>query len=393
MLYDVIVLGMGASGLFALANIARSFNALGIESNRKAGVKLAITGGGRCNLTNTDEIKKLTASYTHPSFARPILHAFNNFKTMEYFESRGLHLKDEGGRIYPKSETAKDVTEFFLQLIEKKGHKIYYEEEILTLEFESDRVILRSGKNSYECKKLILACGGASYPQTGSTGKLLSRCFDIQPFEAGLSSMEIEENCYRSLQGISLDVSLKYKKKFFRGNLLFAGARLTGPVIMDLSNEIVIGEEFIVDFLPERSREELKGVLERELAAHPKRFLRSIVAELCQLPLSFLNTVLSASSLSEKRAAELQSKELNLLISELKEKSVSVRSKLPLEQAIVSKGGIKCSEIDNKTMCLKDEPKIAVIGEAIELVGACGGYNLQFAFSSAHRAVKPFMEG
>lgn len=386
-MYDVIVVGLGAAGLFAMANLDSQLKVLGIEASSRPGLKLGITGGGRCNLTNTDEIKKLVDSYTNPSFVRPVLHAFNNRKTREYFESRGLPLIEENTKLFPKSQNAKDVISFFLSQIEKRGHRMHFEEEVLDLVSEEGSLTVKSAASAYLCKKLIIACGGATFPQTGSTGRLLKKCFAISPFEPALSSLYIKEDSFSDLQGVSVKAELKYGKKCFTGNLLFAGGMLTGPVVMDLSNYIQEGEAFMANFLPERGREELKATLQAYGANYPKRNLQRALVEHTELPQSLLNLVLMRLGLGETKMAELKAKDLNVLLEHLKAEILHVKAKLPLEKAIVSKGGVKCEDIDNRTMSLKSDPKILVVGEAIELVGACGGYNLQFAFSSAYRAV------
>ncbi|MDO4772271.1 MAG: aminoacetone oxidase family FAD-binding enzyme [Bacillota bacterium] len=386
-MYDVIVVGLGAAGLFATANLDSRHKVLGIEASKRPGLKLGITGGGRCNLTNTDEIKKLVDSYTNPSFVRPILHAFNNLKTKEYFESRGLPLIEENSKLFPKSQDAKDVIAFFLSQIEKRGHRLHVEEEVLELVSEEGFVTVKSAASAYTCKKVIIACGGATFPQTGSTGRLLKKCFAISPFEPALSSLFIKEASFVGLQGVSIKAELKYGKKRFAGDLLFAGGMLSGPVAMDLSNYIQEGEAFTADFLPGRGKEELKEALQTYGASYPKRKLQSALLDCTELPQSLVKLVLSQLALAETGMAELKSEDLNALLERLKAGVLHVEAKLPLEKAIVSKGGIKCADIDNRTMCLKSDPNIIVVGEAIELVGACGGYNLQFAFSSAHRAV------
>ncbi len=382
-IYDVIVVGMGASGLFALANVDKNKKALGIEAKSKVGLKLGITGGGRCNITNVKDIKNYHNYYTEPSFVRPILNAFNPNKTIEYFESRGFHLMKEGDRVLPKTEKAKDVIDFFLQQIEGKGHKIHLEEEILDFKADTDYITVKSKASSYQCKKLILAVGGASYPQTGSTGKLLKNSFDIAPFQPALSSLQINEDYFKDLHGVSLNVKIKYKKKSFENNLLFAGTMLTGYAIMDLSNYIGINEEFMLDFAPYINREELKENVQEARFSQPKKLVKTVLLECLKLPESFINVLIERSNLKGVHLADLKKKDLNKFIELLKGTSLSVQSKLPLEKAICSLGGVKIQDIDNKTMSLKSDSRICVIGEALEPVGACGGYNLQLAWSTA----------
>ncbi len=382
-LYDVIVVGLGAAGLFALANIDKNKNALGIEAKHKVGLKLGITGGGRCNITNVKNLKNYADNYTHPSFVRPIINAFNPDKTMEYFESRGFNLIKEGYRVLPKTENAKDVIRFFLNQIENKGHKIHLEEEIIDFKAEDDYVVVNSKVSSYKCKKLIISTGGATYNNTGSNGKLVKDCFDISPYKPALSSMHINENYFESLHGVSLNVKIKYNKKVFEDNLLFAKTMLTGYSVMNLSNYIELGESFIIDFAPQIDREEFKTKIKDAVKTAPKKLFKTVCLDVLSLPESFVRVLIDMLELDTVKLADLKSKDLNKFVELLKNMELSVKSKLPLEKAICSLGGVKISDIDNKTMALKSDNRICVIGEALEPVGACGGYNLQFAWSSA----------
>ncbi len=387
-IYDVIVLGLGAAGLFALANLDKGINALGIERNGAVGRKLLLTGGGRCNLTNTDNVKELVKSYTDSSFARSIIYGFNNLKTIEYFEQNGLELVNQSGKIYPKTERASTVVSFFRDRIAEKGHRIIYNETILNIVREQDYLTLVSENKNYKCRKLIVATGGASYPQTGSDGELISKCFEISNFEAALCPIYILENTFSNINGLTLDVTIKYEKRSFSGSLLFAGSMLTGPVIMNLSNYIDNDDCFSVDFMPDMSSEVIRAILVDKIGQYPKRRFKTVVCEFLDLPDSFVSALCNHFRLLDVTMANLKSKDLNRFIDMLKACKLKVKSKGALSKATVTLGGIKTTDIDNKTMQLNADDRLFVVGEAVELVGACGGYNLQFAFSSAFRAVK-----
>ncbi len=387
-IYDVIVLGLGAAGLFALANLDKGINALGIEKNAAVGRKLLLTGGGRCNLTNTDNVKEMVKAYTDPSFVRPIIYGFNNLKTIDYFAQNGLELVDQNGKIYPKTERSSTVVSFFRARIAKKGHRIVYNETIHDIMRDEDHLTLVGSDRKYKCRSLIVATGGASYPQTGSDGALISKCFEIAKFEAGLCSINISEEKFVKLNGLTIDVMIKYQKRSFFGSLLFAGSALTGPVIMNLSNYVQSNDYFSVDFLPNISNEAIKALLLEKTMQHPKRRFKTAAHEVLNLPDSFINALCNQLDLLDVTLANLKSKDLNKFIDALKACKLKVKSKGALSKATVTIGGIKTTDIDNKTMQLKADDRVYVVGEAVELVGACGGYNLQFAFSSAFRAVE-----
>ncbi len=386
-MYDLIVVGLGASGLFALANTDKKLNALGIEQNKIAGRKLNITGGGRCNLTKKQDIKDFANSYTDPSFVRPIIHGFNNEKLIEYFESRGLNTMVDRNKVIPKSQNAKDVTQFFLSEIERKGHKIHFEEEIIDIKLEDECIKVMSKASTYECKNLIFACGGATYVETGSNGKLMKKIFDISPLEPGISPLLVEERFFDNLKGVSHNVSVKYGKRKFTGNILFTGSYLSGPVILDLSNYIEGGERFQVDFLPEISLGDLEQMIRERVQSDAKKLVRTALLEFLDIPERLLRTIINELNLTEVKLADLKNTDLKRLLESLKSFRFTVKDKYPLEKAVVSKGGVKVEDIDKKTMSLKTDKRIKVVGEALEPVGNCGGYNLQFAFSTAYRAV------
>ncbi len=445
---DVIIIGMGAAGLFAMANLPSNISVLGIEKNNIAGKKLRITGGGRCNITQLGNVKHLLNSYTHPSFVRPIINAYNNKKLMQYFESGGLQLDKEGTKVFPKSRKADEVANFLLSKIADKGHLINYGEEVIDIQHINTRnflddnkqykcgegkssiesstnceLIVKTNKSTYRCRKIIIATGGASFSYTGSDGKLISKLFDTVSFSTGLAPIYVNKHCFNKLQGVSANVSIKYNKQIFNGGLLFAGKYITGPVVLDLSNWVDVGSEFSVDFLPELSTDKLRQMIREFIQITPKKLVRNIIAQdICKcrmedgyniyqnqrdndgkgidknkldidknriigLPESIIKFIFNELNLEHCIGAELKKKDLTTIIRMFKEYKFTVREKFPLDKGMVTKGGIKVEDIDNKTMSLTYDSRVYVIGEAIELVGNSGGYNLQFAFSSAMRAI------
>ncbi len=390
--YDVIVIGLGAAGLFAIANLNRDLAVLGLERNSAAGLKLAISGGGRCNLSNDDDVKALVAAYTDPSFVRPIIYGFNNAKTVQYFEQNGLPLINENGRYYPQTQRAKDVIAFLLRQIDQRGHRLQFNQTVVAIDGTGRQLKLTTDSHTYYCKNLIVATGGATYPQTGSDGELLKNCFDISPFEAALCPIYPEVDWLKDVGGISLTVGIAYGKRNFQGDLLFTGESLTGPLIYNLSNYIEVGESFKIDFVVPLTRSALTETMRQIAQKSPKKMVKSAVIEAAKLPQRLVDVIVERLDLAAVKLADLKRQDLNKLIDLLKGMPLTVAAKAPLAKAIVSKGGIRTADIDNKTMQLKSDGRILVVGEAIELVGACGGYSLQFAFSSAYRAARHLNE-
>jgi len=173
--YDLIIVGAGASGLFAGAEADQSIKTLILERNTSPGIKLLVTGSGQCNLTHDGNIKDFVKRYNNPSFVRTILYAFTNDNLIQWFEEKGLKcIKREDGKIFPASLNAQDVLSVLLDEINKKGHQIKTNEKVQSIkrDLETGIFTVNTDKCRYSCRNLILAGGGKSYPMTGSNGEL-----------------------------------------------------------------------------------------------------------------------------------------------------------------------------------------------------------------------------
>lgn len=389
-IYDVIVVGMGASGLFFLSNLSSDIKAIGIEAGNSAGRKLLITGGGRCNLTNIENIKTFAEKYDKPSFARPILYAFNNKDLISWFEKRGILLVEENKKIYPKSMKAATVLNYFLSEIKNKKHEIFYNEKALSYSAEhSDYISLKTSKNIYFSKKIIISVGGASYPHTGSDGKFLTENFNIISFRSGLCHIYLKDNPFFELKGITITkVMISFDKKNIYGDLLFGGEFLSGPVVMDYSNYSNKGDRFVIDFLPDFEKEDIINKLKAVILRYPKKLAKTVFEDYLGLPKNFVTFICEKSFDLSTQSSNLKKKELIKFVEFLKNYSCEVKEHQKLKYSKVCRGGISTDLIDKKTMVFKKEPRLIFIGEALDVVGRTGGYNLQFAFSSAMQALR-----
>ncbi len=382
-MFDVIVVGIGAAGLFSLSVLDRSLNVLAIEKNEVAGRKLKITGGGRCNLTKDYDIKTFPNFYTHPSFVRPVLHGYSNKKLMDYFVSGGLALTIEDSKVFPKTEKAQSVIDFFLGKIEHNGHKMNFSETVVDIEDYGDKIVVVTDKGRHTTRNLIIASGGKAYKPVGSNTEIIEKLFDTSAFESGLSPIYIDSQAFRDLSGVSMKVKLSFAGKTIEGPMLFAGRYLSGPAIFDASNYLTSGEVFTVDFLPEFNESLLRATIVEKLKEQPKKLVKSIIQMSFDLSESFVNAVFSDLKMVDIKAADLKKSDLTKLVQYLKARELTVSSKFALDKAYGTVGGVNVDCIDNKTMALKENDRIYIVGEALEPLGQSGGFNLQFAFSSA----------
>lgn len=403
MIYDVIVIGAGASGLFALANLDADLKVLCLEKNASAGKKLLLTGGGKCNLTSNEDIKKMLHSYEPMPFVRKVLYAFNNKKLIEWFENAGLPCHSVGKKIFPKSDSAKSVLDILLRQVELKGHEIRYLHDVVKMDSSFEDVIkLKARKldvdgnalavEEFCCRNVIIAVGGRAFSKTGSDGQFLNNNFTVNEFEPSLVPIYVKEKYFEALSGVSVrDVKLtSHDKKVFEGDLLFAGRYLSGPVILNFSARIrskdLVDRRFYIDFLPDFHREHLFELLCGNLQT--KALFRNLLMEKVDLPDRLLEVLLHKNQIWDKKASELSKKSIHALVEDLKGLELHILKKADFNIAMSSVGGISTEDVNALDMSLKSDSRIKILGEALDLAIFTGGYNLQFAFSSAFSAIR-----
>lgn len=401
MIYDVIIVGGGPAGLFAAANLDSKYKTLLLEGNKKVGSKLLMTGAGQCNLTNAENIKTFPGKYNNPGFVRKILYEFNNLMLMEYFEDKGLKLvvRDDN-KVFPYDLKASSVVELFIEEIEKRNHEILLNEKVIEIKFVEKLGIFNIGteNNKYSTKKLILAGGGKSYPISGSDGSLIEIVgrlgVVINTLKPALTSVKVENYKFQELSGISLkDVRLTIirngKTKINkRGDLLFTHRDISGPLILNNSRYMNIGNELIVDFLADKSVEELEMDIWKAARNAPKKIVKTILENCIDLPKRMVENIMDVSKINYmKKISETSKKEIRIFILNCKEYKFIIKSFGGFESAMVTNGGVDVNEIDSTDMSWKDNRNLHFIGELIDIDGETGGYNLQFAFSTAKKTI------
>lgn len=387
-----------------------------IEKNEKLGKKIYITGKGRCNLTNDIPPAEFLAKVVHGGkFLYSAAYSFTPQNCMEFFSARGLALKTErGGRVFPLSDHASDVTKTLVKSCEKAGVKILLNETVTDLLVSttpdigttSRIVAVKTEKRELPCDVAIVCTGGVSYPSTGSTGdgyafakKFGLKVIEPRPALCGINLKPRAEygEYYKEAQGLSLkNVTLSATlggKKIYEnfGEMLFTHFGVSGPIVLSLSSLInradLTNVRLFLDFKPALDVSTLEKRLLRLFDEYKNNTLQNAASEL--LPHKMIAAVFIQAGVSpEKRCNSVTKEERSRLIGALKAFEMQPHSLRGFSEAIVTAGGVDLSEINPKTMDVKKILGLKMCGETLDLDAFTGGYNLQIAFSTGYLAGK-----
>lgn len=399
---EIVVVGGGAAGCMAAIFAARQgAQVLLLERNAKIGRKLYITGKGRCNLTNHCSAQECLANIPHNArFLTSALTRFPPQTVMDFFEGCGVRLKTErGNRVFPVSDRASDVIDALFFALKREGVTLA-QDRATALKMEQGTVtgVLGTNGREYSCQAVILATGGASYPATGSTGNgyrlAQSVGHTVQQPRGSLVPLEAE-GC-APLQGLSLrnvGLSLRNSKNkvIFReqGELLFTHFGLSGPLVLSASAHTRDFEAdnytAWIDLKPALDEEMLEHRLMRELSAEQNRNLRHVMETL--EPKGLLQLILDRAGVpGEKKAHSVTKGERRRLVETLKGLSFPITRARPLEEAIVTAGGVTVKEVSPKDMASKLCEGLYLAGELLDVDGYTGGFNLQIAWATGRAA-------
>ncbi|GAB6992307.1 BaiN/RdsA family NAD(P)/FAD-dependent oxidoreductase [Paenibacillus pini] len=410
---DVIVVGGGSAGLMAsVAAAQRGASVLLLDKGDKLGRKLGISGGGRCNVTNAKEAEELIAHIPgNGRFLYSAFQHFNNRDIMSFFEGLGIALKEEdNGRMFPVSDKAASVVSALVQEIQRLGVEIRKNSpvaEILYINGRAAGVRLISGEK-YMAGAVIVATGGKSVPNTGSTGdgypwaeSAGHTITELYPTEVPIVSQE-SFIMSKELQGLSLrDVELsvwtpKGKKMIaHRGDMIFTHFGISGPIALRCSQFIrqvtrkfdTKKAEMAIDLFPELTSNALDALLKEKLAAEPKKAIRNVLKG--TLPERMIPLLLSRAELDgDATFAHLPKQAWITLLEQLKRFSFHVVGTRSLAEAFVTGGGVHLKEIHPKSMESKLMPGLFFCGEVLDIHGYTGGYNITAAFSTGYTAGK-----
>lgn len=399
--YDCIVIGGGPAGLFSAYQSAINGNSvLLLEKNDRCGKKLDITGKGRCNITNACTREEfLNNVIANPRFLMSAISRFDSEDTVAFFESLGVKTKIErGNRVFPESDKAHDVTEALINAATTVGVEIRHK-RVTAVNTDCNKIIgVSCGKEQISAKKVIIACGGASYPKTGSdgSGHRLARALghSITPIRPSLVPLTSPDKLCRDCMGLSLrNVGVKFcasdKKTLYyeQGEMMFTHFGVTGPCILSASAHLQNSYPctLYIDMKPALDEKTLDKRLLRDFAEIPNKALKNAFSAL--LPSKLIEPFIEMLNISPETKLNSLTKEERLrIVSLMKALPVSITGTRPIDEAIVTGGGVDCREIDPKTMQSKLIEGLYFAGEVIDVDAYTGGFNLQIAFSTAFAA-------
>lgn len=416
----IAVIGGGPAGMMAAISASQNQNEVYLlEKNSKLGKKLLITGKGRCNITSSLDIREFIANI--PGNGSFLYSAFNNYTNqdiIEFLKKNGVAVKEErGNRIFPVSDKSIDVLNSFTKELNKKQVKIKFDAKVTGIEVEKNKVkaVTYIDKNNESKKllvdKVILATGGKTYSATGSTGdgyeiakKLGHTITKIRPSLVPLTASGESLNICQELQGLSLKnvsmklINLENKKSIYEdfGEMLFTHFGVSGPMILSSSAHLLryknvdnlLAQNKIqlqIDLKPALSLEKLDLRLQRDFAQEKNKEFKNSLNNL--LPQKLIAVIVEKSGIKpNKQVNEITKEERLRLANLLKEFKIIISGFRPLDEGIITSGGINIKEINPKTMESKIIEGLYFAGEIIDVDAYTGGFNLQIAYSTGYTA-------
>lgn len=414
---NIVIIGGGAAGIFAaigaidtkIATLVPGTKVAILEKMPRIGTKLSITGGGRCNITHDIEnLEELINGYlSGGKFLHSAFSQFGQKETLDFFHSISIDtFADRGKRVFPKCESAPQLTGILENYLRKLGVKIILNCEATAISKDAEKFTIKTKNGQiYNADKIIITTGGLSYPKTGSTGEgfALAKKLEhtVTPLHPSLVPLEVKEPWVKELQGLTLKnveakiisvgaescvrPSKQIAKKF--GDILFTHFGLSGPIILYLSRQVVnlISEgeklKISINLKPALSYEKLDARLKREFAEFPRKHFKNILANFLphkMIPVFIKLLKIKQDTQCSQIAAEQRNKLLNLLTGF----EFTITGDRGFYEAEVTQGGVLLSEVNPKTMESKICPDLFFAGEVLDIDGYIGGFNLQAAFST-----------
>ena len=402
----VIVVGAGPAGMMAAGQAAANgAQVLLLERNARPGRKLMITGKGRCNVTNACTLLNELTDHI-PSNGRFLYSAFSRmmpYDVIDFFETRGVPMKIErGNRVFPESDKAMDIVDALDSFCKQNGVK-RKEERVVALLSENSSItgVKCESGNVYTGDAVVVATGGLSYPLTGSTGDgyVLAKQIghSIVPTSPSLVPLETKESWVKEAQGLALKnvrITVRDTESFTDvytdfGEMLFTHFGVSGPIILSASSHLADMKsgkyELLIDLKPALSHEQLDARILRDFAEMSNKALANALSKL--LPKSLIPVIVRLSGIpSDLRVNQITRDDRQYLGSLIKELPLTITKKRPVEEAIVTAGGVQVTQLNPKTMESKLVKGLYFAGEVIDVDAYTGGFNLQIAFSTGNLA-------
>jgi len=400
--YQVVVVGGGPAGLMAAGQAARlGAHTLLLEKMDQPGLKLRITGKGRCNLTNTAHQEDFISHFGREGqFLRQAFNSFFNQDLIDFMTSIGVNtITERGGRVFPAEGDASLITKNIAVWTANQGVKILTNTAVQQLLTEDQRIcgIKAISGIIIPCQQVILSTGGASFSHTGSSGDGFRIAAEmghtITPIRPALVPLKTGGDICQRMQGLSLKnieatvfINGKSALKDF-GELLFTHFGISGPIILSMSGKIVDAlrannkVELSIDLKPGLDEKKLDARLLRDIDEHGKRHFRSLLENL--LPQKMVAVMADVCNIPlDKPCHQINAQDRARLLQWLKDFRVEINGHLPLDAGMVTAGGVSLNEVDPRTMQSRLVHGLYFAGEILDLAADTGGYNLQAAFST-----------
>lgn len=422
-LWDVVVIGGGPAGMMAAGRAAeRGRSVLLLEKNPNPGKKLLITGGGRCNVTNNKPVVRtmLTKYKESDKFLFSAFTQFGVTETLNFFNSRGMETKEEAeGRVFPVSDKAQSVWDVLIRYMKKGGVTIQTKAEVSGIVFDRSSgqvVVTLADKSLVRAHRCIVATGGTSRPETGSTGDgfvwLKKLGHTIVENDVALVPIALKDSWTKKIAGVTLtDIKLTtfadgIKQKAYKGKLLFTHVGISGPTVLNMSRDIgkllqgPEGSEYegnasktaqgkgvviMIDLFPTLDSGTLREKLQALLVGQSNKKIKNVLSKFVT-PALVLPVLAIAHIDGETPTHSVRSKERKLLVSLLKAIPLSVSELLGKDKAVVSSGGVKLTEVNFKTMQSIVLPQFYLVGDVLNIDRPSGGYSLQLCWTTGYVA-------
>ncbi len=398
---NIAIIGGGPCGIMAAIAAARKAKGVCLfEKNASLARKLTITGKGRCNLTNDTSVDLMVEKFgANGRFLRNCFSRFFVPDLMSFFANRGCRLKTERqGRVFPASDSSGSVVDCLKKEMKDAGVDVRLSSQVRRIEpGDQGFKIYFTGAEPATAQKIIIATGGASFPETGSTGDGFVFAKDlghkVENIGPGLVPLETEEKFVKDIQGLTLkNIRLVFRSglkslESDMGELLFTHFGISGPLVLDMSAQVhkllkgTTNVKAMIDLKPGLSAEQLDLKLRNEFQRSGSAKLKNYLTEL--LPKRLVDVFLIVSRIEGgKKCNQVASQERKRMVDALKNFTLTIKKTRPLSEAMVTCGGVSLKEVDPRTMESKKVKGVYFCGEVLDLAAASGGYNLQAAFST-----------